>query len=135
VIFTFLPYLSISCFVDVSMGISATLICSIPSLLEIFNVLVLVDEDTTYLLLSKHYQKTILHTFLVSTHKDQDEVFNTRTLLDPLFLEVVPFGTYIILQFFFFLNRASINQMTYSSTIIAFMVRVIGLFSFNKMIF
>jgi hypothetical protein len=57
--------------------------CSIPSLLEIFDVLVLVDEETIYLLLSKHYQKTILHTFLVSTHKHQDEVFHTRTFLDP----------------------------------------------------
>ena len=62
---------------------------------EDFNVLVLIDENIIYLLLSKHYQKAILHTFLIPTHKNQEDIFRTHTFFTPLWLMVVPFRTQV----------------------------------------
>jgi len=62
---------------------------------EDFNVLILIDENIIYLLLSKHYQKTIFHTFLIPTHKNQEDIFRIHTFFTPLWLMVVPFRTQV----------------------------------------
>jgi hypothetical protein len=53
--------------------------------------------------LSKYYLKTIPYTLLITTYKNQDEAFDTYTFLELLWLEVVPFGTQVILQTLSFL--------------------------------
>jgi len=79
VIFIFLLFSFISSLIDVLY----------PKYVEDFNVLVLIDENIVYLLLSKHYQKTVLHTFLISTHKNQEDIFGAHTFFTPLWLMVV----------------------------------------------
>lgn len=92
------------------------------------------NESSSVICLEQVLSKTTCHTLLIFTHKNQDEVFGIHTLLGPLSLDVVSFGTQVMLWTLSFLTR-HINQMTYYLTITVLKVRIIWLFSFNKLFF